>query len=121
MTTEHLPFANSDKALHGQLADVPNTSLLPEGEKKPAIELMNRVVRGAHDTIDRLAENAAPQVQRLGDGVAGASETLHANADRLRETRDEWTASLRNTVRENPLATVLAALALGALIARVSR
>ena len=80
-----------------------------------------RVVQGAHHTIDRLAETAAPHVQRLQDSVATAGETLHSRAHQVREVGDEWADSLRNTVRENPLAAVLTALAVGVLIARVTR
>lgn len=80
-----------------------------------------RVVQGAHHTIDRLAETAAPHVQRLQDSVAAAGETLQSRAHQVREVGDEWADSLRNTVRENPLAAVLTALAVGVLIARVTR
>jgi hypothetical protein len=121
MNTEHASFANDGKASPAHAAGVPDTSLLPEADKKPAIELMNRVVKGEHETIDRLAESAAPPVQRLGEGVAEAGDALHANAERLRATRDQWAASLRSTVRNRPLVTVVTALALGALIARLTR
>ena len=84
-------------------------------------DLMQRVVHGAHETIDRMAQTAAPQVQKLGDGMASASDALQAQAGRMRQTRDEWAESLRGTVRDNPLATVAVALAIGALIARVTR
>jgi ElaB/YqjD/DUF883 family membrane-anchored ribosome-binding protein len=84
-------------------------------------EMLNRVVQGAHHTIDKLAETAAPHVQRLEQGVASASESLHARADHAREVGDEWAESLRSTVRENPLAAVATALAVGLLIARLTR
>ena len=102
---------------------MPNTSLLPGSEKAPtpAVSLMNRAVQGAHDTIDRLAEGAAPTVQRLGDSLSGAQVAIDAQADLLRETRDTWSASLRDTVRSNPLLSVAAALVLGAVIARLGR
>jgi len=80
-----------------------------------------RVVQGAHHTIDRLAETAAPHVQRLQDGVAAAGETLQSRAHQVREVGDEWADSLRSTVRENPLAAVLTAMAVGVLIARLTR
>ena len=83
--------------------------------------LLDRVVRGAHETIDRLAETAAPHVQKLEATVGTASEKLQANADRARELGDEWTESLRCTVRDNPLAAVAVALLAGALIARIVR
>ena len=84
-------------------------------------ELLQRVVQGAHETIDRLAERAAPHVQRLHSGVSGANESLHAKADEWRGKGDELTESLRDTVREHPLAAVATALAVGMLIARLSR
>ena len=102
---------------------VPNTSLLPGSEKAPtpAVSLMNRAVQGAHDTIDRLADGAAPAVQRLGDSLSGAQDAVHAQADLLRETRDTWSANLRDTVRSNPLLSVAAALVIGACVARLGR
>ena len=45
---------------------------------------------------------------------------MHARADQARELSDEWTESLRTTVRENPLASVAAALAIGLLLAKLT-
>lgn len=84
-------------------------------------ELMDRVVQGAHDTVDKLAEKARPQVERLQHTASSASESLHARADHARELGEEWAESLRSTVREHPLAAVGTALALGLIIARLSR
>lgn len=102
---------------------VPDTSMLPGSEKAPpaVVGLLRDVVQGAHETIDRLADTAAPTVRHLGESVAAAGETLHAKTDQLRETRDEWVEGARSTVRKNPLACVAAALALGAVIARITR
>ena len=87
----------------------------------PPSEMLNRVVKGAHETIDRLAETAAPKVQRLQDGMQGANEKLHERADQAKQAGDEWTESLRCTVREHPLAAVATALAIGILFAKLSR
>lgn len=84
-------------------------------------DLLGRVVQGAHSTIDRLAETAAPHVHHLQEGVASANETLHSRAGQVREISDEWAEGLRTKVRENPLAAVATALALGLLIARINR
>jgi len=84
-------------------------------------DLLDRVVQGAHETIDRLAETAAPHVQRLQDGVLNANDTLQSRAGQLRETGDEWAESLRTTVRDNPLAAVATALAVGMIISRLTR
>jgi ElaB/YqjD/DUF883 family membrane-anchored ribosome-binding protein len=60
-------------------------------------------------------------VRKLGESFSAAEDTLHAKSDQLRDTRDEWAESLRNTVRANPLVAVAAAVTLGLLIARLTR
>lgn len=82
--------------------------------------MLDRVVRGAHETVDRLAETVAPHVQRLSQGFDQAGDTMHSRAGEMRDLGDEWTASLRTTVREHPVAAVVAALALGVLLARLT-
>lgn len=103
--------------------DVPNTSMLPGSEKAPpaTVGMLKSAVKGAHETLDRFADGAAPAVRQLGESVAAAGEALHAKTDQLRETRDEWVAGARSAVRRNPLTCIAAALALGALIARMTR
>lgn len=71
---------------------------------------LNRVVQGAHQTIDKLAQRAAPTVQRVQD-----------SAERARETGDEWIENLRSTVREKPLASLATALMFGMVVARLMR
>lgn len=83
--------------------------------------LTDRMAQGAHHTIDRLAETAAPHVERLGDAVSNASLRLKEQARHAREAGDEWAEGLRVTVRRNPLAAVASALAIGALISRFMR
>lgn len=77
-------------------------------------DVLQRVVKGAHETLDRLADSAAPHVQRW-------QESVGTGAGHVKEIGDEWTESLRCTVRENPLAAVATALALGVLIARLTQ
>ena len=84
-------------------------------------DLMDRVVSGAHETVDKLADKAKPQLQRLQESAGSASDSLNAGVDQAREMSDQWAESLRSTVRENPLAAVGTALALGLIIARLSR
>jgi hypothetical protein len=92
----------------GQLDQTPD-ALAPQGAAytSPTLE---RVVQGAHHTIDRLAERAVPQVQRVHDG-----------AERARQVGDQWIEDLRGTVRAKPLASLAAALALGVVVARLIR
>lgn len=92
-------------------------------EKGAAVghDVLNRVVQGAHQTIDRLAGSAGPAVQRVQDGVTAASEAISQRAQDARELGDEWAESLRSTVRDNPLTAVITALAVGVLVARLAR
>jgi hypothetical protein len=97
--------------------------MLPASEKSaPAVvDILNSAVQGAHDTIDHIADSVAPAAQQLGERVSAAGDAMHAKTDQLRGTRDEWVESLRTTVRGNPLASMAAAVALGAVIARITR
>ena len=102
---------------------VPDTSMLP-GSEKPApaaVGLLKNAARGAHDTIDRLADSAEPAVRQISASVAAAEDALQAKANALRQTRDEWLDELRGQVRSQPLAAIAVAAALGALLARITR
>jgi ElaB/YqjD/DUF883 family membrane-anchored ribosome-binding protein len=113
-----MPWLTSDHRVRA-----PNTPMLPGSEKAgpAAVGLLQNAVQGAHHTIDRLADSAEPAVRQLGESVSAAGETLHEKTDQLRQTRDEWVEGVRTTVRGNPLASVAAALAFGAVIARITR
>lgn len=131
MAANENPFPSSSDAMMGGtgLAGTYGTASAGNGAghgstlatSSAAGDVLSRVVEKAHATIDRLAETAAPHVHRLSQGASSATDVLHDRADQARELGDEWTQSLRSTVRENPLATVAAALALGVIIAKLSR
>jgi ElaB/YqjD/DUF883 family membrane-anchored ribosome-binding protein len=84
-------------------------------------DLFDRVVQGAHQAIDSLADSAAPHVQRLQQGMASASDTWQERADQARDMSGEWAETMRCAVRDNPLAAVGAALVAGVLIARLTQ
>lgn len=84
-------------------------------------DLVGRVAASAHETVDRLAEKAGPAVHKLESGVEHANEMLSNQAHRMQELGSEWTDSLRDSVRENPLTALLVALTAGAVIARMTR
>ena len=107
----------------GHQVPVPDTSMLPGSEKAPtaAVNLLNHAVQKAHDAVDQMAHRAAPMAQQVGERASAASDAVHATTAQLGATRDEWVESLRATVRSNPLAAVAVAVAMGAVIARVTR
>ncbi|HLL13272.1 MAG TPA: hypothetical protein VK439_11340 [Rubrivivax sp.] len=108
-------------SLSGGVDSALGTSAGSTTATRPQSDVLTRVVQGAHNAIDKLADTVAPHVQRLEQGVGTASESLHLRADHAREVGDEWAESLRSTVRENPLAAVATALAVGLLVARLTR
>ena len=91
-----------------------------ERRQSPA-DLVHRAAEGAHDTIDRLEAQAAPAAEKLRDQLDTTGEMLHARADQMRQMGREWRDGVRSSVREHPLTTIAAALALGVLLARLSR
>ncbi len=122
-THQTAPATAAPNPTSGHWPHVPSTSMLPGTETAPpaAVESFSRAVRGAHQAVDRFADSATPRIQQLSDGVANAEAAVRARADQVSRTGVEWTASVRNTVRSYPLCALAAALALGAVIARVTR
>ncbi len=102
--------------------DLSGTPLQSQDEQPSATaEMMSRVVKGAHETIDRMAERATPSLSQLEQGLAQTGDVLHGKAEQWRATGDELAESLRGSVREHPLAALAAALAVGVVIARLAR
>ena len=106
-----------------QRMPAPDHSALPDDESTPpgATGMLKNAVQSAHDTLDRLADRAAPAVQRMGDSVNVAEATLRAKTSELREKGDEWVDGTRGSIRKHPLTAVAIALAVGAVVARMTR
>lgn len=130
-TQTGIPYSTSAEAAPGSLEDdLYTASSAPAGRRMEsgtgtgtgmdADDLFSRIVRGAHEAVDRLAGSAAPHVQRLQEGMSTANDSLHTRSDDMRVMGDEWAESLRTTVREHPVAAVATALAVGVLVARLT-
>lgn len=117
-STETEQATHAEAARDAPAAGRPDGATLA-GAPAHADDVISRIAQSAHETIDRLAQTAAPHVNRLQENLSG--DALHQRADAMRELRDEWAESLRETIRENPLAAVGVALAAGVLIAQLSR
>lgn len=89
--------------------------------QRSAPEWVHSLAEGAHDTINHLAEQAVPHAQRLQEQWTNAEELLEGGTDELREMSDAWLDTLRSSIREHPLACVGVALALGVVVARLTR
>lgn len=112
-----VPFTTAEDA--AKLANGTSASGTPSSTA--AADLVNRVADKAHATIDRLATTAAPKAQQLQKSLEDTNELLQDRAERLRLTGNEWCDTLRSNVREHPLMAVGTALAVGLLIARLTR
>jgi len=113
------PGAGQSQPGRNDVSGTPSTPL--DNPQSATAEMMSRVVRGAHETIDHFADHATPPLEQLEHGLAQTGEVLHDEAGQWRATGDEWAESLRSSVREHPLAAVAAALAVGVVIARLAR
>ena len=121
LANSNLPSPGPGLSLPGE-NDVQGTPLTPPDKQPSATaEMMTRVVKGAHETIDDLAQRATPPLEHLAQGLSDTGDALHDKAELWRATGDEWAESLRCTVREHPLASLAAALAVGVAIARLTR
>ncbi|MBA4263843.1 MAG: hypothetical protein C0453_02065 [Comamonadaceae bacterium] len=105
----------------GTTAATGDTGSTSGDRQSHAKDVIHRVAESAHQAVDRMAEKAGPAAEKLESGMAHANESLTEQAQRVRELGDEWTHSLRDTVRENPLTALLVAVTAGALIARITR
>lgn len=81
--------------------------------------MLERAVQGAHETVDRLAEAAAPTAEQLTAAIEGAGAELNAQADDVLALQREWSDALRLAVREHPIAAVLGAAAVGVLLGKL--
>ncbi len=66
------------------------------------------------DIVQRVAQGAHASIDQLQRGVTTGMEQARVSAD-------QWSGSMRETVREHPLAAVGGAFALGVIFARLMR
>ena len=81
---------------------------------------VDRAAQSAHEAIDRLAAKAGPAIERLRGTATNAGESLRARADQFGDLEEQWVESARAYVRENPLAAVGIAVAVGLLLGKIT-
>lgn len=115
------PSPSAEQSLPGQNETSGPPMPAQDKPSSAAAEMMTRVVMGAHETIDHIAQRATPSLEQLEAGLNQTGASLYGQAEQWRATGDEWAESLRGSVREHPLAALAAALAVGVVIARLTR
>lgn len=101
--------------------DTSSTGHAGAGAAVPRPAVVDRLAQGAHEAIDHLADSLCAQARRARETFGHAGEKAQERAAHWRESGDEWTESVRCTVRENPLTALATALVAGLLIARLCR
>lgn len=83
-------------------------------------DVLNRVASTAHQAVDRVVGAAGPALEKLRGSASSAGEAMKAKADQFGAMEEQWISSARNYVRENPLAAVAIAAAVGLIIGKVT-
>jgi len=91
------------------------------GSLSRILEFVEQLGSASTDEVEPMAHPLEDQVQRLQEAAHSASDAVRSQVHHAREVGDEWTESLRGSVRNHPLAAVATALAIGAVIARLTR
>jgi len=113
MADNVMPGASSNDASSGPF---PSTARTADASGK-----IDRAARAAHDKVDQLADKAEPARERLHESVDSAATAVKTQVDRLDRLQDAWLTGARECVRANPLASIVAAVAVGMLFERVVR
>lgn len=113
--TSSNPFPTSDAPPTG--GDVGGMSGMTSGVSSS--DTVNRVVQGAHEAVDRIAERAAPVVERLKSSMTGASDSMHSGVEQFSAMQEEWIETARTTVREHPIAALGAAVLAGMVLSKI--
>lgn len=83
--------------------------------------LVDRLVQGAHEAVDRVGSKAAPALEKLTESASAARQTLESKADKLASVQGEMLDSARVYVRDRPFTALAAAALIGALAVSMMR
>lgn len=87
-------------------------------ESAAADNPVNRAAQSAHVIVDRVAEKAAPAVERWQSNLSEAADSLKSSVENLGEIEKRWAEDGRGYIREHPLTSVGLAVAAGLLLGR---
>jgi ElaB/YqjD/DUF883 family membrane-anchored ribosome-binding protein len=83
--------------------------------------LVDRLMQGAHETVDRVGVKAAPALEKLTESASAARHSLETRANQLATMQGEMLDGARSYVRERPFTALAAAALIGALVASMMR
>jgi ElaB/YqjD/DUF883 family membrane-anchored ribosome-binding protein len=82
---------------------------------------VDRISRTAHQAVDRMAEKVAPALDQARSAAERATDMVGSKIDDFSEMQDEWMESMRDQVRNRPLAVVGIAVLAGLILGRMMR
>jgi ElaB/YqjD/DUF883 family membrane-anchored ribosome-binding protein len=98
------------------------TGARPVGGSSPSSDgLVDRLMQGAHEAVDRVGAKAGPAIEKLSESAGSARDALEERAGQLVRVQDEVAGSARAYVRERPLTALAVAVLVGALAANLLR
>jgi ElaB/YqjD/DUF883 family membrane-anchored ribosome-binding protein len=83
--------------------------------------LVDRLMQGAHEAVDRVGSKAAPALEKLTESASAARQSLETKADKLATVQGEMLDSARIYVRDRPFTALAAAALIGALAVTMMR
>jgi ElaB/YqjD/DUF883 family membrane-anchored ribosome-binding protein len=89
------------------------------GNRTDSALLTDRASEAAHNTIDRIADNAAVAEQRVRGAVAEGEEQIREKQAEARKTTQKTIEQIRDYTKENPLMAAGIAFASGLLISKI--
>lgn len=105
-----------------------NDTALGGANPVPGSAKVDNAVVAAHQTVDRVADKAAVQVDRLSgsahravNSAADAATTATAWASTIPEQANKLGEAVCTSIRARPIATVAGALIVGYLLGRIAR
>ena len=80
---------------------------------------IDKAAEAARPAVDNVAAGAHRSVNRIADSTTQAAEAFNAMGGQLRDAHSRFTESCRVQVRENPIASLGIAVAVGFLLSRL--
>lgn len=93
----------------------------PQGAAGTATRYAEKLGEQASSSANRIADAGHQMLDRASEAAASAADALSARSQEWARMQEQYMETTRNYVRENPLAAVGIALAIGVLLARLTR
>ena len=82
---------------------------------------MTETKRSAETNVDRLAQSAHEAVDKTASVASSYAERFSSKSGEFMQMKDDWVATARDNVRENPLQALGVAVAAGYLLHMITR